>query len=398
MHGIRARLVLTVAAAAAAAGLVLADAATDALFVETSELRQLPILRPVKSSALSRASIEQKVLAIFKEQTTPDEIRASELAMKRLGLVPDDFNLQRTQTALLTEQLAGLYDPQAREFYLADWIDPMLQQPVIVHELTHALQDQHFELRRLTEWPRGDSDARLAAHSLVEGDATLAMTHYVLQKPDVAASYLRSLQNTPKMPVFESVPRAVREALTFPFVQGLQFATALYGRGGWKTVTAAYDPLPQSTEQILHLDKYDAREPPVKIRLPDVAAALGPGWKRLDSDVSGEAGYQVILDQFLMAPAESRRAAAGWGGDRYDVYERSGEAIVIQMTAWDTEADAAEFATAYAKRTSLRYPGGGRTGVTLERRDVRVLVVEGLPASADPNALTRALWGQTASR
>ena len=398
MPGIRARLVLAVAAAAAAAGLVLADAVTDALFAETSELRQLPILRPVRSTALSRASIEQKVLATFKEQTTPDEIRAAELAMKRLGLVPGDFDLQRTQTALLTEQLAGLYDPQAREFYLADWIDPTLQQPVIVHELTHALQDQHFELRRLTGWPRGDSDARLAAHSLVEGDATLAMTQYVLQKPEVAASYLRSLQNTPKMPVFESVPRAVREALTFPFVQGLQFATALYGRGGWKAVTAAYDPLPLSTEQILHLDKYDAREPPVKITLPDVAAALGPGWKRLDSDVSGEAGYQVILDQFLMAPAESRRAAAGWGGDRYDIYERGGQAVVVQMTAWDTEADATEFAAAYAKRTSLRYPGGGATGVTIEQHGIRVLVIEGRPASADPAALSRRLWEQTASR
>jgi hypothetical protein len=392
MDGIRARLALTVAAAAAAAGLVLADAATDALFVETSELRQLPILRPVRSTALSRASIEQKVLAVFKEQTTPDEIRASELAMKRLGLVPDDFNLQRTQTALLTEQLAGLYDPQAREFYLADWIDPMLQQPVIVHELTHALQDQHFELRRLTQWPRGDSDARLAAHSLVEGDATLAMMQYVLQKPDVAASYLRSLQNTPKMPVFESVPGAVREALTFPFVQGLQFATALYGRGGWKAVTAAYDPLPQSTEQILHLNKYDAREPPVKITLPDVAAALGPGWKRIDSDVSGEAGYQVILDQFLMAPAESQRAAAGWGGDRYDIYECGGQALVIQMTAWDTEQDALEFADAYTKRTGLRFAGGRRADVLLERRGSRVLVIEGMPLAADGQALTRQLW------
>ncbi len=397
MGGCRARLVLTLAAVAATVGLALADAATDALFVETSALRQLPIVRPVKSTALSRASIEQKVLAIFREQTTADQIRASELAMKTLGLVPADFDLQRTQVALLTEQLAGLYDPQAREFYLADWIDLTLQQPVIVHELTHALQDQHFDLRRLTEWPRGDSDAQLAAHSLVEGDATLAMTQYVLQKPEVAASYLRSLQNAPKMPVFESVPRALREGLTFPFVQGLQFATALYGRGGWTAVTAAYEPLPQSSEQILHLDKYDAREPPVRITLPDVAARLGRGWTRLDSDVSGEAGYQVILDQFLLAPAESRRAAAGWGGDRFDVYERSGEAVVIQMTAWDTETDATEFAAAYAKRTSLRDPGV-QAGVTVERRGTRVLVIEGQPASADAAALTAQIWEQMSPR
>src|SRR5687768_8394046 len=132
-----------------AGAILLADAVTDALFVETSALRQLPILKPVASRALSRADIEQKVLKLFREQTTPNEIRAAELAMKRLGLVPADFSLQAFQVKLLTEQLAGLYDPQAREFYLADWIDITLQQPVIVHELTHALQDQHFNLRRL---------------------------------------------------------------------------------------------------------------------------------------------------------------------------------------------------------------------------------------------------------
>ena len=391
MAGIRTRLILAAVAIAAAAGLALADASTDALFAETSALRQLPILRPVKSSALSRADIEQKVLAIFKQQTTPQQIRAAELAMRRLGLVPLDFDLQDTQIKLLTEQLAGLYDPRASEFYLADWIDLTLQQPVIVHELTHALQDQHFNLRRLTDWPHGDGDAQLAAHSLVEGDATLAMAQYVIQKPEIAAAYLRSLQNAPKMPVFESVPRALREGLTFPFVQGLQFATTLHSRGGWKAVTAAYDPLPQSTEQILHVEKYDAREAPLKITLPDVSTALGAGWKRLDSDVSGEAGYQVILDQFLMAPAESRRAAAGWGGDRYDVYERAGQAVVIQMTAWDTDEDAREFDDAYTRRTQLRF-AGARSDVLVERRGSRVLVIEGMPGSTSLPALTLPLW------
>jgi hypothetical protein len=402
MTGIRARARLAAAAACVAAGLVLgnvlAQAPTDALFAATSAMRELSILRPVPSSALSRAEIERKVLAISRAQMQPDEIRAAELAMKVLGLAPRDFDLFDTQIKLLTEQVAGLYDPQTREFYLADWIDLTFQKPVIVHELTHALQDQHFDLRRLTEWPDGESDAQLAAHSLVEGDATLAMAQYVLQNPDVAATYLSSLQNAPKMPVFESVPRALREGLVFPFVQGLQFATALHGRGGWKAVSAAYMPLPQSTEQILHLDKYDAREAPMAIAIPDVSRLLGPGWKRLDSDVNGEAGYQTILDQFLMAPSASRRAAAGWGGDRFDVYEGNGGAVVIQMTAWDTEADASEFFEAYTQRTGLRYKQPKPAGFSIERRTSRVLIMEGLPASADPTALARAIWGYTPRR
>jgi len=364
----------------------------DALFTETSALRELPVRRPVASRALSRGEIEQKILQAFKDQTTRDEVRASELALKTLGLVPPELDLMDLQLKLLTEQLAGLYDPKAREFYLASWVNPLLQRPVIVHELAHALQDQHFDLRRLAEWPDGDSDAQMAAHSLIEGDATLLMAHYVLKHPDAGAAYMQAMLTAPKMPVFENAPRAVRDSLTFPFVQGMQFAAALHGRGGWKSVTAAYTPLPQSTEQILHLEKFDRRERPVTVTLADVAGVLGRGWRRLDSDVSGEAGYQIILDQFLKDPAESHRAAAGWGGDRFSVYERAGEAVVIQMTAWDSDADAREFADAYEKRTALRYPQGRPAGVIIERRELRVLIVEGLPAALNPAALTRALW------
>jgi hypothetical protein len=384
--------VVLAAAGIGGTGFAAQDSAVDTLFAETSALRDLAIRRPVSSRPLSRGEIEQKILQAFKDQTTPDEIRASELALKTLGMAPQDLDLRDLQLKLLTEQLAGLYDPKAREFYLASWVDPLLQRPVIVHELTHALQDQHFELRRLAEWPDGDSDAQLAAHSLVEGDATLLMAQYVLKHPEAGAAYLQAMATAPKMPVFENAPRAVRESLTFPFVQGMQFATALHGRGGWKAVSAAYTPLPQSTEQILHLDKFDRRERPVAVTLADVSGLLGRGWRRLDSDVSGEAGYQIILDQFLGDPAESRRAAAGWGGDRFSVYERGGDAIVIQMTAWDSEADAREFADAYEKRTAMRYPQGRPAGVIIELRGLRVLIVEGMPAALDRAALTQALW------
>lgn len=369
-----------------------ADALTDALAKETSALRELPMLRPVPSRALTRSEIEQQVLQAFRDQTTADEIRAAELALKTLGLAPDDLDLRDLQLKLLTEQIAGLYDPKTREFYLADWIDPLLQRPVIVHELTHALQDQHFDLRRLAEWPDGDSDAQLAAHSLVEGDATLAMAQYVLRNPEAGAAYMRAMVNAPKMPVFENAPRAVRESLTFPFLQGMQFATALHARGGWKAVTAAYTPLPQSTEQILHLDKFDARELPAAVTIPDITAQLGRGWRHLDSDVSGEMGLRVILDQFLQDPDASTRAAAGWGGDRFAVYESGNRAVVVQMTAWDSEADAEEFAAAYERRTTIRFAGTRTTSVVVERRGPRVLILEGVPAGIDRTALTRALW------
>ncbi|HYP00332.1 MAG TPA: hypothetical protein VER76_09100, partial [Pyrinomonadaceae bacterium] len=168
-------------------------AATAEVLKETSEIRGLGVLRTVKSGAQSRAEIERMLVRNLDEQTTPAELRASELALKKLGLVPANFEMRSFFIALLTEQVAGYYEPKTQEFYLADWIDLDGQQTVMAHELTHALQDQHFNLRRLEKWPKGDSDAELAAHALVEGDATLVMTFYVMRDLKRVAAMMKSV-------------------------------------------------------------------------------------------------------------------------------------------------------------------------------------------------------------
>jgi hypothetical protein len=386
-------------------------AATDAVLRETSELRQLAILRPVKSGAQSRAEIERMIIKNMDEETTPQEMRASELALKKLGLVPADFEYRPFIIRLLTEQVAGYYDPKAQQFYLADWIDLDGQEPVMAHELTHALQDQHFNLRRFEKWPKGDSDAELAAHALVEGDATLAMIRYVARDLKRAIAFTQSMaSNKSSSEQIDSAPRALRETLLFPYEQGTEWVTALYRRGGWARVSQAFTELPQSTEQILHSEKYFTREAPVKIEVPDVRSQLGAGWKRVDYDVNGEWSYYLILDEYLKSEAESKRAAAGWGGDRYAVYEgpKPGDIFIAQLTAWDTENDAVEFFDAYAKRTERRYKDAsptehdktgqlrawhtGEGAVVIERRGSRVLILEGVPEKANVQSLMSALW------
>lgn len=389
-------------------------ATTVAVLKETSELRELPILHPVKSGAQSRVEIERMVVKNLDEQTTPAEMHATELALKKLGLAPPDFQYRLFVIKLLTEQVAGYYDPRAEEFYLADWIDLEGQKPVMAHELTHALQDQHFNLRRFEHWPKGDSDAELAAHALIEGDATLSMTFYMAKNPLVALAFIRSLgANGASSEQFKQAPRALRESLVFPYEQGSDWATQLYKRGGWSMVSKAFTDLPQSTEQVLHPEKYFAREAPVRVSLPDVRGLLGLTWKRIDYDVNGEWSYYLILDEYLNAPAESKRAAAGWAGDRYEIYEgaKPGDLFIAQLIAWDTEKDGREFFEAYAKRTWRRYteakpielaPAYGegkrrawqtREGtVVIELRGSRVLVLEGIPRGRDSRALLRALW------
>ena len=384
---------------------------TAAVLKETSELRELAVLKTVKSGAQSRADIERMIIRNLDTDTTPAEMHAAEMVLRGFGLAPQSFEYRPFLIKLLKEQVAGYYDPKAQQFYLADWIDLDGQKPVMAHELTHALQDQHFNLKRFDKWPKGDSDAELAAHALIEGDATLAMTLYMAKNPMVALAFIRSLgAQGIATEQYNQAPRALRESLLFPYEEGLAWATQVYKRGGWDGVSKAFTKLPQSSEQIIHADKYFSYEVPLKVALPEFKTILGPSWKRIDYDVNGEWGCYLILDEFLNNTTESKKAAAGWGGDRFALYETSkpGEIFIAQLTAWDTPVDAKEFFDAYAQRTVKRYADAQElktTGdrrewqtssgvVAMELRDSRVAIFEGIPSSTNANALLRAIWQQ----
>ena len=382
---------------------------TAAVLKETSELRELSILKNVKSGAQSRAEIERMIIRNLDDETTPAEMHAAEMVLKSFGLAPENFAYRPFLIKLLTEQVAGYYDPKAQQFYLADWIELEGQKPVMAHELTHALQDQHFNLKRFENWPKGDSDAELAAHAPIEGDATHAMTLYMAKNPLVALAFIKSLGSQElATEQFKQAPRALRESLLFPYEEGSAWATQLYKRGGWQMVSRAFDKLPQSSEQILHADKYFAYEAPQKIVLPELKSFLGPAWKRIDYDVNGEWGCYLVLDEYLNDAVESKQAAAGWAGDRFALYEKPGEVFIAQLTSWDTASDAKEFFDAYAKRTAKRYEDAKEvknTGervewqtssgvVALELRGSRVAILEGIPSSTNANTLLRAIWQQ----
>jgi Zn-dependent peptidase ImmA (M78 family) len=364
----------------------------------------------VRSGVQSRAEIEQMIVRNLNESATPEEMAATEAALRKLGLVPADFQYRAFLVQLLTEQVAGYYDPKTQEFYLADWIDLDGFRPVMAHELVHALQDQHFNLRRFEDWPKHDSDAELAAHSLVEGDASFLMMQYVVQNPARQLAFLKSMMagGAGASEKIEKAPRVLRESLLFPYLKGTSFVTQVYKRGGWEAVTAAYKSLPQSTEQVLHAEKYEAREAPQKVALRDVSASLGKGWRMADHDVEGEWGLYLLLDQFLQSADASRRASEGWGGDRYALFlgpNRATDVLVAHKTVWDTEQDAREFFDAYASRTTKRYgvepaevAESGRQlwktkegGVVVERLGSAVIILEGVPEAADAKALLKLL-------
>jgi len=389
---------------------------TESVLKETSELRELSILRTVKSGAQSRSEIERMIIKNLDTDTTPAEMHATEVLLRAFGLAPDDFAYRPFLIKLLTEQVAGYYDPKAQQFYLADWIELEGQKPVMAHELTHALQDQHFNLKRFEKWPKGDSDAELAAHALIEGDATLAMTLYMAKHPMVALAFIRSLgsQET-SSEQFKRAPRALRESLLFPYEAGSNWATQVYRRGGWDMVSKAFTRLPLSSEQIIHPEKYFSYEAPLKLTLPELKLLLGPTWKRIETDVNGEWGLYLVLDEYLNNSADSKRAAAGWGGDRFALYEGPNptDVFIAQLTTWDTAVDAREFFDAYLKRTWKRYPDAEQTNVpmatqhgerhewktaggrgVLELRGLRVLILEGIPEKSNITTVLNRIWHQ----
>jgi hypothetical protein len=391
--------------------------ATSDILQAVSRLRQLPIKRPVKSGFKTHDEIEQAVIRDLDDNTSPEEFEATSKTLVKLGLIPKGFPLRDYVVKLLGEQVAGFYEPKTQEFYLAAWLPLAEQKTVMAHELTHALQDQHFNLRRFEKWPKGDSDAELAVHALIEGEATVVMLEYDLEQRGTRLDITRigsltdlmlkesQAEDGSKYPMLAGAPMVLRENLQFPYVYGVGFVQEILKRRSWQALNSIYDKLPASTEQIMHPERFLTRDNPVKIEIPDLLPALGPDWHRADQDVNGEFGYQILLCQFIDKRTASR-GAEGWGGDRYLLYEnkRTGALLLAQYTTWDTEADAREFFNAYSERTEKRYKVGicyepnlrtydtDEGIVLIELRNRDVVIVEGARDRQQMASLSELLW------
>ena len=286
--------------------------------------------------------------------------RADEALYVALGLLPRGTDLREVQGSVFGEQVAGYYDPRTGRLVIVDnpgTANPILDEITIAHELTHALEDQRFELD--TRRAEAGGDAALAYLALVEGSATGLMFEYLnrhFSPEDALGGLLGSAFSgggTGGLPPF------VLATLLFPYQGGQQFVDDLYRRAGnrWTLVDLALTKRPPlSTEQILHPRKWIEVEAPERVALPD--PDLGEGWKRTSSGTFGE--WQTAE---LLALGGRRRdeAAAGWGGDRYGVWQRGEDTVVAIRWRWDTAADAREFVPALRAalpRAAVRARGG----------------------------------------
>lgn len=325
----------------------------DELVREVANLRGLPPKTTIARGVLSREQIVEKQRARVAKQLTPEDIRREAGVLKRMGLIPPEMNYEKTVFELFADQVAGFYDPPTRTLYIADWLPVQLQRPALAHEIQHALQDQYFDLQKFAEPIKEEGDASLARSAIVEGDGIAVMLELPAKgaRPDVARSPAVLAKLGKQMmyltmgatPSFQKAPAALRETLVFPYAAGLEFVGTYRSEGGWARVNELFRDPPESTEQILHPEKYSPRERPVRITSGPLPTLLASGRKEVRRDVMGELMWKIWFGS-AMAQSQAENAAEGWGGDRVVAYEGPGDEqpVVLALSAWDNDSDADE--------------------------------------------------------
>lgn len=337
-------------------------AAADEVLQQVSEITGLKLLTPLKKTLRSRDEIRAYVIREMDDDKNPAERYGEERSAEAFGLIPKGFDLDHFMIDLLTEQIAGLYDPKAREFYIADWIPIDDQRMVMAHELTHALQDQHFNIESWEKAARPNDDAELARESVLEGSAMAAMVDYMLLgtgrsvedlPPFDPSVFAGDLSKSPKL---EAAPAFLKDALIFPYYGGLVFSAAILRTSQWKGVSAVFAKPPLSTQQIMHPALYTAGKVPVQVTIPSFEKLLGSDWAKIDENVMGEFGWKEILKQFL-GEERATPIAAAWEGDRYALYEQkqTKRLVLVARLRLDNDDHAGRFFSEYSEALEKKY-------------------------------------------
>ncbi len=291
---------------------------------EVEQLRGLRFLHPVDFREIPRTDLPAILRQKLAQQVPDQEFEDAGISLAALGVLPSEIDLKKTYLALLGEQIGAFYDQHEKQLFTFSGqpLSASQNRVIMAHELTHALEDQHFDLSRLPIESKGNDDRVLAATALVEGDATLVMNRYMVG--DLSTASIRdALASTLTTDVRQlaSAPRYLRETLLFPYLRGQEFCDRLYSGGGWDALAEAFRHPPASSSQILHPERFLAhpREDPMEISLPD-AELLGQ--KPVENNVLGEFGVRQLLLLWLHDEHRASEVAAGWLGDRYIVYRQ----------------------------------------------------------------------------
>ena len=357
---------LAVAAAAALAITPVTDVAVrtevDGLVPQVAAVRHLSFRGTLPARAVTRDAVEAQIGAALAARLTSSNLGAEERILKRLGLIASGADYTKLWASGPTAAPVATYDPSMQRLLVPDFVPLDEQRVALIHEIAHAVADRRFDLRQfLTPPPPSplEGDATRARLALVEGDATLTALEVV--DPTLAflrPTALRTLAERLRVEAGEGRPPWLAALGGFVHVDGLLFAARVRAREPWSAVDALWRDPPDSSEQVLHRDKYETCEPPIAV--PESVLPTVPGFDRPKaSDVLGELAIRAWLSTAL-APDAAERAAAGWGGDRAGIYAAAatitvrpdaGAPVILQpplawLTVWDDSGEADEFARA----------------------------------------------------
>jgi len=321
---------------------------------ELTEITGLKSQRKVPFDLITKDQVNDFLKDRVHEATTPQDLRIEELGLKKFGFVPQNFDLAKTTVDLLTEQAAAFYDYHKKKLYITDWAPSGMRQEALVHELAHALADQHFHLERFIKQGRDDDDLSVARTAVKERQSTWLMSEAIERRAGQSLKgSARSVEtmsramegNGGDYPVFDAAPLYFRRTLVFPYTQGMLFQNAMCERLEQDAFVQVFRKPPVSTQQILHPTKYFDSVTPTRPALPKFH---GRGYKRLVSGTVGELDHAILIEQFLDERC-ARELAPHWRGGLYALDENRDDHRVVLSYAveWDDADWARRFFVAY---------------------------------------------------
>jgi len=361
---VRLLAALFVAAAAHAQPAAALFQQVDEMVAELSQITGWKVEKRVPSQMLSRDKFHTYVDSRMKETSTRDEVRAEETALKMFGFIPQTFDLAKETVDLVSEQAAAFYDYNKKRLFILDsTAEGMEQRVALVHELAHALADQHHPLGKYLKKGSPDDDAATARQSVMEGQATWLtwayMSKYSGGKAEVPQAMITELTKSlgadgADFPVFTSAPLYMKESLVFPYNEGLKFQDVIFHKLGRTAFDQVFTRAPASTQQILHPDAYLEDKKPLDPEPPSLEAFLGKKetkrFRILAEGSLGEFDHSVLLRQFV-SEKEGTSAASHWRGGAFRLYENKREKFPVLTYAsdWDSPESAHRFFELYQR-------------------------------------------------
>jgi hypothetical protein len=390
-----------VAAAAEAGDSAKLCAQIPPLAEQLTKVSGMTLRHPVPCDFITKEKIKEFLNKRVKEVAKPEDLRAEELTLKKFGLVPPDFDLAKNTIELLTEQAAAFYDYDRKKLFITDTTSSESQEPVLAHEVAHAIADQNYNLSKFIKGGRQSDDGATARLAVMEGQATWLMSELLARKMG------QSLKDSPALlammsgatdggagqyPVFDNSPLYLRLSLVFPYTKGMLFQNAVFERDGQSGFAEVFRKPPVSTQQIIHPEKYFSGVKPTQ---PDVPQPnLPKGYKSLVGGSLGELEHTIMLEQYSGKP-RAAELAPHWRGCTFDLEEnkKAGRVVLLYAVEWDSEDAARQYFAAYRQQLSKKWKqmtvatesddavtGTGDDGrFELRRKGAVVTSMEGLP-------------------